>query len=269
MFDTVIQNVDTSHGNLVAEMTLGKGLDVVLIHGNSSCRRVFHRQLNSHLGRDHRLICIDLPGHGQSDDAEVKERTYPLPGLADACIELLEKLDLKRPVLVGWSLGGHVAIEVAARSYPLRGLFLTGTSPVGPDISEGFSGGLLKGLASRGKFTELEAMQFVNRVFGDEATYQLEQAAMRTDLSFRTILFSAARITEKSNQRAIVSSITIPTAIVNGADDSIINLDYVDSVPYSKLWKGTCFRIPRAGHAPFLQNSEEFNGYLERFLEDI
>ncbi|MGO4112490.1 alpha/beta fold hydrolase [Rhizobium ruizarguesonis] len=269
MADTIVRNVQTSHGTIATEMTAAKGQDVVLIHGNSSCRAVFNKQLQSELVEDYRLITFDLPGHGDSGDAIDKQRTYPLPGLAEASLELLETLDVQNPVLLGWSLGGHVAIEMLSRGKPFRGLFISGTPPVGADISEGFRGTPLKGLAATGSFTPEQAGVFVDRVFGSEATHQLLKAAIRTDRDFRTTLFSQARIGDKSNQRQIVSSTKTMTAVVNGGADLIVNLDYVDAVPYSNLWRGSCIRIPGAGHAPFLQNSNAFNGCLREFLHDI
>ena len=269
MAKTITRKIETSHCTIATEMTTGNGLDVVLIHGNSSCRAVFERQLHSGLGETHRLICFDLPGHGQSGDARQKERTYPLPGLADAALEVLEALDIRNPVLVGWSLGGHIAIEMVSRQHDFRGLFITGTPPVGVDISEGFCGSLLKGLAASSSFSQEQALQFTDRVFGSSATPELVKAAARTDGDFRATLFSEARIAEKSNQREVVSSTKTLTAVVNGAADSIVNLDYVDHVPYANLWRHRCFRIAFAGHAPSLQNSAVFNHYLAEFLSDV
>jgi pimeloyl-ACP methyl ester carboxylesterase len=269
MVDTKLFKVETSHGIVAVEATTSAGPDVVLIHGNSSCRAVFDKQVRSQIGEDYRLICLDLPGHGDSSDASDKQRTYNLPGLADASLETMSLLNVHNPVLVGWSLGGHVAIEMVHRGAAVRGLFLTGTPPVGADIREGFRGNLLKGLASTGPFSREQAKRFVEGVFGGEATDKLVEAAMRTDGDFRTTLFSQARSSEKSNQREVVSSVGKPTAIVNGAEDPIVNLDYIEAVPYARLWRGKCFTIPSAGHASFLQNSLEFNSYLREFLEDL
>nr|CAD6437931.1 alpha/beta hydrolase [Rhizobium sp. Q54] len=269
MKETTVQKILTSHGVIAVEMTRSTGPDVVLIHGNSSCRDVFRLQLGSDLGKTYRLISFDLPGHGQSSDAFDKTRTYPLPGLADATVELMEKLNIEQPVLLGWSLGGHVAIEVASRGINLRGLFLTGTPPVGADISQGFRGSLLNGVASSGPFTRQQAAKFALNVFGSASAPEFEEVALRTDGAFRSVLFSAIRVDEKSDQRAVVGSTVVPTAVVNGADDPVVNLHYVDSVRYSNLWKGVCFRVAESGHAPFLQNAQEFNSLLRQFLQDI
>jgi pimeloyl-ACP methyl ester carboxylesterase len=133
----------TSHGALAYE-EYGKGGTVVLfIHGNSSCRKVFKRQMTSEFYEQYRMITFDLPGHGESENSPHPHQTYTLPGFADATQELIEALRLQRPVVAAWSLGGHIAIELLSRHLPLQALLLIGAPPVGKmngmsDISQGF-----------------------------------------------------------------------------------------------------------------------------------
>jgi hypothetical protein len=104
-------SVDTSHGSLVVEDSGSGQLPVLLIHGNSSCRGVFRHQLDSSLAENYRLIALDLPGHGESSDAVNPTKTYTLPGLADAVIELIE---------TNWSSTGCRIWLVAWRPYRYR-----------------------------------------------------------------------------------------------------------------------------------------------------
>ncbi|HSX64707.1 MAG TPA: alpha/beta hydrolase, partial [Pseudoxanthomonas sp.] len=60
-----------------------------------------------------------------------------------------------------------------------------------------------------------------------------------------------------------------PTAIVNGEDDQIINLDYVNSISYASLWQDTCFRVPNVSHSPFWEAPELVNALLAGFLADV
>lgn len=95
----------------------GRGERVLLlIHGNSSCREVFRHQLQGRICDSHRLVAFDLPGHGESSDAPDPLRSYTRSGLAEA-------------VVLGWSLGGHVGIEMTARFPGLRGLMVIGAPP--------------------------------------------------------------------------------------------------------------------------------------------
>lgn len=99
------QTIATSHGSLAVEESGHRGIPVLLIHGNSFCRGVFRNQMHGQIAADHRLIAFDLPGHGQSSDAIDPNRSYTRSGLADAVIELLEKLGVTEAIVFGWSLG--------------------------------------------------------------------------------------------------------------------------------------------------------------------
>ena len=102
----------TSHGSLAVEESGQGSIPVLLIHGNSSCRGVFRHQLQGRLAQNHRLIAFDLPGHGQSSNAPDPTQSYTRPGLADATVELLGKLGVTEAIVFGWSLGGHIGIEM-------------------------------------------------------------------------------------------------------------------------------------------------------------
>jgi pimeloyl-ACP methyl ester carboxylesterase len=102
----------TSHGSLAVEESGQGSIPVLLIHGNSSCRGVSRHQLQGRLAQNHRLIAFDLPGHGQSSNAPDPTQSYTHPGFADAAIELLGKLGVTEAIVFGWSLGGHIGIEM-------------------------------------------------------------------------------------------------------------------------------------------------------------
>ena len=100
------QLIETDHGRIAIAESEGAGPAVLLIHGNSSCKEVFRNQLDGDLGRRHRMIAMDLPGHGASDDAREPERTYTMPGYADAAVQVLAACGADTAAVLGWSLGG-------------------------------------------------------------------------------------------------------------------------------------------------------------------
>ncbi|QFY64125.1 alpha/beta hydrolase (plasmid) [Rhizobium grahamii] len=261
--------VVTSHASIAVEETQGDGQAVLFIHGNSTCRRVFRKQFRSPLAEKYRFISIDLPGHGDSSDAADPSRTYTRPGLADAVLETVERKQVESAVIVGWSLGGHITIEMLARSKLVTALLLVGTPPVGDDIRQGFRGKPLGGLASQSVLSQDEITRFVEGIFGTSAEPFMRSAVARTDPQFRATLFAAAAKGEGVNQRQTLSATSRPTAMVNGAEDTIVNLDYIDGVDYGNLWRGHCVRIPNCAHAPFWQAPEDFNVVLTDFLADI
>lgn len=125
MRPTIARRLSTSHAELMVEETGGTGTPLLLIHGNSSCRGVFARQTAAGWGAKHRLISFDLPGHGESGDALDPARTYSRTGLAACVVEVLERLGVNEAIVLGWSLGGHVAIEMLSGFRGMRGLILT------------------------------------------------------------------------------------------------------------------------------------------------
>lgn len=261
--------LNTSHGE-IAVREWGEGvIPVVMIHGNSSSHEVFRPQWEAQLMRGHRLIALDLPGHGASANAAFPARTYTRPGFADAVIEVLRQLELWAPVLFGWSLGGHIALEMASRLPTLRGVMVCGTPPVGTVMSEGFNptSGVKYGSMEHLSPDDIEA--FGAAVFGATFNPALREALARADGRARKTLFEAARAGAGVNQRWVVETVSTPLAIVNGADDSIVNLDYVDSLEYARLWSGRCHRLEGAGHAAFRESPMAFNALLGRFLADI
>ena len=109
---TKLHRLPTSHGSIVVQEAGHGNLPVLLIHGNSLSREVFRKQFSGALLGKYRLFALDLPGHGDSSNALNACRTYTRPGLANAAIEVLDLLGLSEVVVVGWSLGGHIALEM-------------------------------------------------------------------------------------------------------------------------------------------------------------
>jgi pimeloyl-ACP methyl ester carboxylesterase len=91
----------------------GEGRPLLLIHGLAGQMRNFGRPMIDDLARDHRVIRIDRPGSGYSP--RLPSRRAHLAEQAAAVAALIDELGLDRPVLVGHSLGGALALAVAIR----------------------------------------------------------------------------------------------------------------------------------------------------------
>lgn len=83
---------------------------MLLVHGFLCDSRFVAPQLE-YLGRAHRTVSVDLRGHGASDTPPAG---YTIDGLVDDLAWMCEELDLDRPVVVGHSLGGILALGLAA-----------------------------------------------------------------------------------------------------------------------------------------------------------
>ncbi|MCM3903996.1 MAG: alpha/beta hydrolase, partial [Pyrinomonadaceae bacterium] len=94
----------------------GKGDPALVFIPCGSCDRTFWENQVAVFARNHQVVTIDLPGHGESG----KGRTnWSIESFGDDDKRVVTKLGLKRVVLIGSSLGGPVALE-AARLMPDR-----------------------------------------------------------------------------------------------------------------------------------------------------
>jgi pimeloyl-ACP methyl ester carboxylesterase len=266
------RTVDTSHAQIAISETAGNGLPLVFLHGNSSCKEVFADLLAGELGDRHRMIAVDLPGHGASGDANHPERTYTMTGYADAMVELLGALAIDRAAIVGWSLGGHVALEMIPKFAGTTGVMIVATPPVGQGaekVMAGFRPIPNADLVGRPVLDAEEAEMLLFANYGPAATDAFRKALQRTDGRAREVMFRALLAGAVSDQRAIAETAPIPIAVVNGADDPLVNVEYVGGVSYRNLWDNHCYVLRGAGHASFLHAPEAFGAILERFAADV
>jgi 2-succinyl-6-hydroxy-2,4-cyclohexadiene-1-carboxylate synthase len=101
--------------------------DVLCLHGFMGSAADW-QDVATAIGDQASCIALDLPGHGAS--LGLVPAAYTMEGTARVVIRTLEDLEARRPVIVGYSMGGRLALYLALR-YPERcaGLFLESASP--------------------------------------------------------------------------------------------------------------------------------------------
>ncbi len=265
--------ISTSQGNIAVWDSQGTGKPVLFLHGNSACKEVFALQFESSLAQKYRFIAIDLPGHGNSDKAVDPEKTYTISGYTDVAIEVMKKMQLTDPIVVGWSLGGHIGLNMLQKGQKLAGLLITGTPPI--NISpEGFAEGfrplpLFKTLFTQIVFSEAEAKEFMSGGgFDTEKHPFIVAAALKTDGYARHYLAESMGKGVGGNQKETVEKDKTLLCVIQGGNDEGINNDYILKLQYKNLFNQV-YIIENSGHAVFWEKPEEFNRILSLFLARI
>jgi len=89
----------------------GDGQPMILLHGGLGSSEMFGPVLSA-LAEHHRVIAVDLQGHGRTADID---RPIDIRLMADDIAALIDHLGLEKPDVVGYSLGGGVALQTAIR----------------------------------------------------------------------------------------------------------------------------------------------------------
>ncbi len=109
--------------------THGAGRPLILLHGGLGSGEMFGPVLPA-LAEHHRVIAVDLQGHGRTADID---RPIDVRLMADDIAALIEHLGLDRPDVVGYSLGGGVALHTAAKYPALVGRLVVTSVYLRPD----------------------------------------------------------------------------------------------------------------------------------------
>jgi pimeloyl-ACP methyl ester carboxylesterase len=264
-------------GRLVNVVELGSGPPLLFVHGLGGCWQNWLENLPD-LASDHRVIALDLPGFGAS---EMPAGDVSVSGYARLVEELCDALSVDATAVVGNSMGGFIAAELAIAS-PLRVQRLVLVSAAGLHIAELRLDRALDRLgraelafARSGGFVAARSVMFARRarlrrivLAGVAAHPQLlpwpivaEQVAGAGRPGFMPALRAMARYPLRDR----LARIACPTLIVWGERDRVVPVR--DASAFEQL-------IPRArkvvyantGHVPMLERPARFNADVRAFM---
>jgi pimeloyl-ACP methyl ester carboxylesterase len=258
--------------HISAIVEAGEGRPVLFIHGNSSSKEIWAHQMDAVASCGRPVMALDLPGHGKSSNARTPSQTYSFPGYAAIVSQLLDSLAWPSVDVVGWSLGGHIGLELLGSEPRLNSLLIVGTPPARPSpdaLQAAFKRSDSMGLTGKREFTQEDVTAYATKMLGGEkwVAPHLLSAVRRTDGEARHYMFMNAMSGLGADQRDVVETEEAPLCVVHGEREPFVRLDYLRSIDYKNLWGGEVFVIADAGHAPHWQRPREFNRILLSFLD--
>jgi pimeloyl-[acyl-carrier protein] methyl ester esterase len=253
---------------------LGEGQPLVLLHGWAGSGVLWRFQ--NGLSEDFRLIIPDLRGHGQSVPLH---KPFTLEALvADLC-NLLERLDLQRAVIAGWSLGSQVAMAayVGLRER-VAGLVLVGGTArftLGEGYPHGHPANEIRGMGLRlkrhyeGTMGEFFRSMFVEGELSPEQEDRIAvEVLARGGLPEPAIAHAGLAILSATDLRMLLPEIDCPVMVIHGDKDSACPLGagryLAENLPNALL-----FELAGVGHAPPLSRPDQLNASLRAFLHEV
>jgi pimeloyl-ACP methyl ester carboxylesterase len=231
----------------------GEGVPVVLLHGFPLSAEIW-TPIRTALEQAARLVTPDLRGFGSS---ERPEGDYGMETLADDVVRLADRLALDRFVLGGHSMGGYIALRVAAGHLErLAGLVFV-SSRAGADFLEG----RLRREAGIEKIRRGEAAAFLDEFVPNLVGPSTRQRAPRLLAELRALagevpghVLAACLVgmRDRPDSSAVLPQLDVPALVIAGQEDGIVPVDEARAMA-AALPRARLAVIPQAGHTPSIE----------------
>ncbi len=248
----------------------GKGTTVVLSHGWGMAGRVWDNTLARLQDAGHGVVIYDHRCCGASDK-----------DFADGSIEALgadlarlcEHLELHRPVLNGWSLGGPVVVDAAVRmGANVGGLALTAGATPRYTQAEGFPyGGRKEDVAATIAALRADRVNFLHRLYfegvfaqdvGDATKDWCWRMALQASPGADASLGALAQL----DQRQAMATLRCPVLVIVGGQDAVVAPD-IGRDAAQRLANAELLEFEDCGHGPFLERPDRYHSALLNFLD--
>jgi pimeloyl-ACP methyl ester carboxylesterase len=268
------------HGRPVSYTEVGSGPVLLLIHGMAGSGENWEAVIEP-LAQRHTVIAPDLPGHGTSAPGA---GDYSLGALAAGLRDLLVTLGHERATLVGHSLGGGIAMELAYHFPELaERLVLVSSGGLGPEVSPVLRAAALPGAdlflaaTARGAGKAGSAVGRALAAIGLRPTADVAEVARGyaslADPSRRAAFLSTLRGVVSARGQSVDASdrfylaARVPVLIVWGARDPIIPVRHGERA-HEGIAGSRLEIFDGVGHLPQLEAPGRFVTVLERFIAE-
>jgi 2-hydroxy-6-oxonona-2,4-dienedioate hydrolase len=237
---------------------------VLLMHGLGGSIESWANNIDE-LAKGFRVIAVDLPGFGLSDKPKMN---YTIRFYSEFVVQFLRLLRLDQASIVGSSLGGHIAAEVAI-NYPSLVKRLVLISPAGA-LPRSFKGS--PALWKYVKVIDAKSVHQVKRLLAavdnnkpvsDSYAQMVYQKFLVPGAkeAFLSSLAESARAPRLNNR---LNKIKAPTLILWGKEDYMIPVKFID--PFVKMKNCRVVLLENCGHRPHFERPELFNRIVSDFL---
>lgn len=249
---------DTAAGRLRYTKRGGGDNAVLLIHGFGGDLDNWLFNADA-LAEGATVYTLDLPGHGQSTKT-VSDPT--VAGLAKAVLTFMDAVKIDTAHLVGHSLGGAIAVEVARQAKPrVKSLTLICSAGLGPDINMEYIDGFISSASRRDLKPVLETLfadsGLVSRQMVDDLLkYKRLDGVGEALNALRDGVFAGGR--QSAVLADALAASGVPVLIIWGAEDRIVPSTHATAASGAKVEI-----IEGAGHMVQMEQAGRVNGLIK------
>ncbi|MBX7125422.1 MAG: alpha/beta hydrolase [Cyclobacteriaceae bacterium] len=249
--------------SLISFESAGSGSPIVLLHGYIETRYIWHR-LRPRLASNLQVLTPDLPGFGESESLG---NSFSLTEVASAMLEWIQTVGLHRPIVIGHSLGGYVAQEMALLNQDmLGGIGLFHSTMFADSEEKQVNRNRVIEFLSKNP-VETFTNTFVPGLFHQkehEEIPKLKKLAAGQQAS-AIISYAAAMRDRPDYSTQWLAQITLPTLVIAGTHDTVIPLEISQKMTHFIKNPSFCV-LPESGHMGFFENEEESLEAIKLFL---
>ncbi|MBX7059220.1 MAG: alpha/beta fold hydrolase [Leptospirales bacterium] len=255
-----------------------RGAPVLLIHGIGGYVESWTPTFEA-LALHHRVLAVDLPGHGRTD--KPLDLPYTIEYLAGFVAEFMDALKLRKAHIVGHSLGGAISTRLTLRHpHLVDRLALVGSAGLGKEGSIFLRLATIPGLGELFTRPSLAGSRTAIRMGMHEGTTITEEM-IQIDFAMNSIpgaqqaflrtLRANVQLSGQKESMYVPNTEELPTIrrpllAIWGKQDHVIPADHA-SVVAKALPGAKLHLMDRCGHLPMFEHTEEFNRTLLAFLE--
>jgi len=244
----------------------GSGEAVLLLHGFLENISMWN-PLSEHLTKSHRVICVDLLGHGKSDSIGY---IHTMEMMAEAVNYVLNDLKISSVIVIGHSMGGYVGLALLeAHPNLIKGICLMNSTAVSDSLEKQINRDRAI-RAVKENYKTFVSVSIANlfrpksRILYKEEYRNVKQEALKT--SVQSIIASLEGMKVRTNRLQLFRNSKIPKLVILGEKDAI--LDYKLQQSYYENSDVTIVEFPD-GHMSHVENKEDFTYNIMHFIENI
>ncbi|MEY3451054.1 MAG: hypothetical protein RL711_879 [Bacteroidota bacterium] len=248
---------------------LGAGMPLVLLHGFCESKAIWNAFAPS-LALHYRVICVDLPGFGESD---LDKENCSMETMADAVASLLKSLQISHCVMVGHSLGGYVALAFAEKHAKMLlglGMFHSTAFADKPEKQENRNKTMAY-IQEHGVPAFIKP--FVPALFFHTSRKTLEKAIDNTiqiglQTSIDTVLAVTVAMRDRKDRTQVLADLNIPVLYIIGKQDTAVPLEM--SMAQIEIPKNCMVQIlNHTGHMGMFERKKETLLMIKNFCEMV